>query len=504
MNGIPRNIRHVGCILLTLAIVLATVRGAAAKVEVRMLLDTSPLGDTYVYDVDPAGGVLVLTRDNIYDAGGREYLFGEPLKKPGWLTFAGGKLLFMANGGLFAVAGKMPAKLLDVPLTKRMAAGDGERIYIAGVTAEGKPLLFLFKEGVGYKPLLELDTPVDAMALARGTLFFSAGKRIYTLREDGEARLFAHLPGMPAITSLSVDESAGILYFSDDENLYAVRGNDFVVVRHGLGGMLRWRGGDLYVLSRRDHALFRLRGLAEAFSSPETLVPLKDPCLDSVMSLFCRAEEKRALLKTLAQVEEVTPVEDVATRAELAGAVFEHKAELDRVNSDLEKQVAAGVVGIRWGGGQEPQPVTSGTRITTAGKGVGVSLWNGSELRVGPETTALFNDCLPAGHCRQTLERGLLHIETLTLPNQENAPASFSLSTGAMNLSFSAAQFAVYAAGGETAIVVMAGRVDGVTPKGEKVTIAAGETLELKRDEMPGVARPAEMQRLNRWWEKIR
>lgn len=505
MSGIPGNIRYLVCTLLTLAILLAPVRGMAAKVEVRMLLDTSPLGDTYVYDVDPAGAVLVMTRDNIYDAGGREYLFGEPLKKPGWLTFAGGKLLFMANGGLFAVNGKMPAKLLDVPLTNRIFAADGERTFIAGVTSDGKPLLFLFKEGLGYKPLLTLDIPIGAMTLARGTLFFSMGKRIYTLREDGQARLLADLPDIPAITSLVVDENTGILYFSDGDNLYAMRGNDFVVVRHGLGGMLRWRGGDLYLLSWRDHALFRLRGLAEAFSSSETLVPLKDPCLDSVMSLFCRAEEKRALLKSLAQVEKMTPVEEVATRAELAGAMFEQKAEQGRVMSDLEKQATAGTVGICWGGGREPQTVSPGTRVTTATKGVGVTLWNGSEFRIGPDSTMFFNECPPEGQCRQTLERGLLHVATQNIEPAGNAsPGTVSLATEAMTFSFGAGRFVFFASGGQTAIVVLEGRVEGGTPKGEKVAIAAGETLEVRQGEALGVPKPAEMKRLNRWWEKIR
>lgn len=493
--------RLLPCALLALAVLLmAPTWAASAQVEVRMLLDTAHLGDTFVYDVDPAGAVLVLTRDNIYDAGGREYLFGEPLRKPGWLTFAGGRLLFMANGGLFAVDGRTPAKLLDLPLTRRIMAADGERMYIAGVTGEGKPQLFLFREGLGYKPVLELDAPIDAMTVARGTLFFSAGNRIYTLREDGDATLFAHLPDIPAVTSLAVDETQGVLYFSDGDSLYAVRGNDLVVVRQGLGGMLRWKAGDLYLLSWREHALFRLRGLAGTFSSPGTLVPLKDPCREPVLSLFCRAEKQRALLKTLAQVEELTPVEDIAARAELAGYLFQQREELARIEAGLEKQATAGIVGMRWGGSLEPQAVNAGNRVTTTGKGVGVTFWNGSEYRIGPDSTVLFNDCRPAGECRQTLEKGLLHVAAQEHPSSGKS----SLVTESMTFSFGAAHCAVFAAGGHTAIVVMGGRVEGVTPKGEKVTITAGQTLEARRDEAPGVPKSAEMHRLNRWWETIR
>lgn len=501
MSGVCSYIRMLPCAVLALAILLmAPARSMAAQVEVRMLLDTSPLGDTFVYDVDPTGAVLVLTRDNIYDAGGREYLFGEPLKKPGWLTFAGGRLLFMANGGLFAIDGKTPSKLLDIPLTSRMVTADGERAFIAGVTAEGKPLLYLYREGLGHKPLLELDTPIDAMALARGTLFFSVGKRIYTLKEDGKATLFAHLPGITAITSLAVDETQGVLYFSDGDNLYAVRGNDFVLVRQGLGGMLRWKGGDLYLLSWREHALFRLRGLAETFSSPGTLVPLKDPCRNPVLSLFCRAEEKRALLKTLAQVQEVTLVEDIGARAELAGNLFQQREELGRIEADLEKQASAGIVGLRWGGGFDPQPVSAGTRVATTGKGVGVTLWNGREFRIGPDSAVIFNDCQPAGECRQTLEKGLLHVAAQERP----AAGKLSIVTEGIHFTFDSGRLAVFAAGGQTAVAVIEGRVEGLSSKGESVTVAAGETLDMRRGESLGVPVPADMKRLKKWWEEIR
>jgi hypothetical protein len=154
---------------LALSVFLAAPAGVwAARVEVRKLLDTSPLGDPFVFDVDPGGAVLVLTGDNIYDAGAGESIFGEPLKDPGWLAFAGGKLQFLSNGALFVVDGRKPRKLLDVPLKSRIFVPDGERTYIGGITAAGKPVLFLYKEGIGHKALLDLDAPIDSMALARG------------------------------------------------------------------------------------------------------------------------------------------------------------------------------------------------------------------------------------------------------------------------------------------------------------------------------------------------
>ncbi|MDO8738137.1 MAG: hypothetical protein Q7J17_04095, partial [Candidatus Deferrimicrobium sp.] len=398
--------------MLAFSAFLATpVEAPAASVDVQRMLDTSRLGDPFVFDVDPAGAVLVLTRDNIFDAGAKEFLFGEPLKDPGWLAFAGGKLQFMANGALFVVDGRMPRKLLDVPLKSRVFVSDRERTYIGGITETGRSVLFLYKEGMGHKALLELDVPIDAMALARGKLFFTVGPRIYVLGEGGPAKLFAHLPGFSHIPSIAVDDKHGLLYFSDGENLYAVRGGDFVVVRRGVGGMLRCREGDLYVLSWHDHALFRMSGLSEAFSAAGTLVPLEDPCKGPVLSLYCEVEKKRAVLKTLAALEGSVAPGDAAARDELDAYMAAQKTKFERTTAALEKEATVGAQAVLWGGGAEPKAIGANAAISTDGKGVGLTLWDGSGIRVGPDSKAVVGDCGPSRECRQTLEKGLLYFE---------------------------------------------------------------------------------------------
>ncbi|HQT98163.1 MAG TPA: hypothetical protein PK416_09860, partial [Thermodesulfobacteriota bacterium] len=122
------------------------------------MLDTSTLGDPFAYDVDPGGVVFVLTRDNIYDAGAAGFLFKDLLKNPGGLSFAGGKLQFLADGALFLVDGRVPRKILEVPLKNAVFVSDAERTYIGGITGTGRSVLFLYKEGMGHKALLELDS----------------------------------------------------------------------------------------------------------------------------------------------------------------------------------------------------------------------------------------------------------------------------------------------------------------------------------------------------------
>jgi ferric-dicitrate binding protein FerR (iron transport regulator) len=73
-----------------------------------------------------------------------------------------------------------------------------------------------------------------------------------------------------------------------------------------------------------------------------------------------------------------------------------------------------------------------------------------------------------------------------------------------MSLRFSAARFVLFSAADKIAVVVLEGRVKGVTPEGAVVILAAGETLEAQQGERLGSPMPAELDRLNKWWEEIR
>lgn len=493
-------------------LVLATILGlpaasfATARVEVRKVLDTAALDAPFTFDVDPAGAVLVLTRDNVFDAGAGKPLFGAPLAGPEWLAFAGDKLQLISGGALFAVEGGAPRRLLEVPLKRALFVSDGERTFIAGVTSAGRPTLFLRKVGEGHKALLESEAPIDAMALARGALFFSVGSRIYTLREGRPAKLLARLPGFTAIPSLAVDDRNGVLYFSDGEHIYAIQGQGFVLVRRNVGGMLRWRNGSLYILSWRDRALFRMIGLSEAMASAETLAPLEDPCRPPVLSLYCGVEEKRAILRGFTALERAIEPGDTAARNEFAGGIAELKADHELIRGGLAKEAAAGAQAVLWGGGLEPKAVRAGTVIATEKKGVGLSLWDGAGIRIGPGSNAVLDACGPSGECRLTLEKGLLHFEPYKAPAEGMAaPArEYAIATGAATLRFGQAHLALYATGGTTSVAVLEGRVKAVTSEGESVIVASGETLELSRGERPGTPVPADLKRLNMWWEGIR
>ncbi len=497
--------RILGGLFLLAALLAAAAAGAAsARVEVQRVADTSALGPVFAYDVAPSGAVLVLTGDNIRDAGSGEPLFGAPLRNPAGLSLAGEKLLFLADGALYSVEGRAPRKLVDVPLRSPVAISDGRSSYIAGVTGEGRSVLFLHREGAGHKPLLELDRPVDAMAFRRGALLFSAGSRIFALREGGKAAAIAELPGFPFILSLAVDDRDGTVYFSDGDSTYAMHGERFVLVRRGMGGILRFRKGALYLLSLREKAIFRFSGLAEAMSAPGALVPLKDPRRDPVVSLYCEAEERRARLKAAAAFERAG---DGADSGELRAFAEEQGKGLETVQAALEKKAVSGALGVLWGGGNEPRAIGAGTAVSGGKAGAGIALWDGSGATLGPGSKAVLGGCAPSGECRLALEKGLLYVETAEPPAEGTAirrPARHTVETGVVTLVFDAAKVALFSSGDAVAVVAVEGRVKAVSPGGGSGIMASGETIEARRGEPLGASRPARMDRLNRWWEEIR
>jgi ferric-dicitrate binding protein FerR (iron transport regulator) len=250
-----------------------------------------------------------------------------------------------------------------------------------------------------------------------------------------------------------------------------------------------------------------MSGLSEAFTAAGALVPLEDPCKGPVLSLYCGAEQKRAVLKTLAVLESSIAPGDAAARDELGAYMASQKKEYERITAALEKEAAAGAKGVLWGGGAEPKAVGANAAIGTEGKGVGLTLWDGSEIRVGPDSKAVIGDCGPSRECRLSLEKGLLYFHANKPPVEGMKgpmPREFVIATEALTLRSGSARLAVFASGDQASVVVIEGRAKGVTSGGESVIVASGETLEARRGERPEVPGPAEMGRLNQWWEEIR
>ncbi|GAB4371050.1 MAG: hypothetical protein Kow00128_18580 [Deltaproteobacteria bacterium] len=479
---------------------------ASARVTVRRVADFPALGSAFAFDVAPDGAALILSEDNILDAGTGAPLFGEPLRHPSWISLAGGKLAFLTNGSLFVLSGTTPKKRVDVPLRSPVLASDGERIFAAGVTPGGRSVLFLIREEAGHRPLLELDAPVDAMEIVGKTLFFSSGPTLFALREGGNAAPVARLPGIPAIVSMAADPGNGVLYFSDGEDLFALCKGRFALVRRGMGGALRHRGGALYLLSWTRRALFRIEGLSAALSDPDSVSPLRDPCGEPDVALFCRAERERAERSARARLAKAyRDAGDPGTAEALLAPDGEEEAR--RTAEALAKRAEAGVPAMSWGGGRDPKAVGPGAEISGGKEGAGLALWEGSRVLVGPDSAAVLEECAPGKECRLTLVRGVLHFEGGRPAADGTAIpglSGYTIDAGGLRFSFRDATLVLSAAGDSTVAVVLSGRLAAAAPGGPSAVLAAGEMIEIPKGSEPGPPRPVDLARLNRWWEEIR
>jgi hypothetical protein len=496
--------------LLALAALLAAGGARAAapappRLEVERLLDTRPLGRPLAFDVRADGGVLLVADGEVLDgATGRPWL-AAPVAGSGALDLSGGAPRLLAAGGLFALDGRRPRLLAEAALAGGVLAVDGPRAWIAGVTPDGRAVLFLHEEGKGHRPVLEVEEPIDAMAAGGGALFFASGRAVWTLREGQPAQRLLRVPGLDRITSLALDARRGVLYFSDGQATHAFRRDGLVLLHRALGGTLRLRGDDLWILSWREGSLSRLPGLAARLAQPGGVAPWQDPCLGPVVGLHCRALAERALLDAIGDPAEAggrIPGADAASLARVAEA---RRASLAALESDLARDAAAGAVAVAWTIDADPVPIGA-TPFATGGRGAFVSLWNGRELRLGAASTLAAGGCRPGPACRLGLRRGLLHLA----PERAAAGGApgrrspgFLVETGGLLVALDGAEAALFASEEATAVLVLGGRarVRGAGP--EDLTVLPGELLEVRPGTAPGAPVAVDAARINRWWEAV-
>lgn len=478
---------------------------APPRLAVERLLDTRSLGAPLAFDVREDGGALLVAGGEVVDGStGRPWL-ATPVARPGWIDVSGGAPRLLAAGGLYAIDGRSPRLLAEAALAGGLLAVDGPRTWIAGVNGEGRALLLLHEEGKGHRPVLEAEAPIDALAAGGGALLFASGRSIWALREGQPARRLLELPGLERVASLALDARRGVLYLSDGEATYALRGDGLVIVHRALGGTLCLRGDDLWVLSWRAGALSRLRGLGPLLAAPGAAAPWKAPCLGPVVGLHCRAVAERALLDAIGDPAEAGGRIPGADAASLARVVEARRTSLAALEGDLAREAAAGAVGVAWTADADPSPVGAAP-LATGGRGAFVALWNGRELRLGGFSALAAGGCRPGGACRLELSRGLLHVAPA--PGAARAgPRARSpgllVAAGDLVVALDGAEATLFADEGAAAVLVLEGRarLRGAGP--DEVDVSAGELLEVRRGAPPGAPVAVDAARVSRWWEKV-
>jgi len=214
---------------------------------------------TPVLTVGGRGRIVVAEPNNLFLLDSRKSLLDGPTPVSDCAFAPDGALLMVSGRRLGYCAGGRFHPQIDLPENAMRLTVGRERIYVYGGDNDKATALYMIDPNRGHAKLFALPHPVGAASAGGDTLYFSAANDVYRLAPGGEMDLFCRLPG-PAITSLA---AAGddVLYFTAGRTLYTWQLGKVGILSEGLGDVVCWRGGALYVLDTQKQLLLKLENL---------------------------------------------------------------------------------------------------------------------------------------------------------------------------------------------------------------------------------------------------
>lgn len=141
-------------------------------------------------------------------------------------------------------------------------------IYVYGRDSHrNKQPIYMIAKGGGYTKLLEVPAFIHSVAEIDNTIVFATDDGIFQYSfKNKELKLIARSPKGKSIISMSVDKPNNCLYYSTDDMIFAIKGNQKVTVTDKIGGALKYHGG-LFVFDCRANLLVRLSGIDEVVNN---------------------------------------------------------------------------------------------------------------------------------------------------------------------------------------------------------------------------------------------
>jgi len=120
--------------------------------------------------------------------------------------------------------------------------------------------LYRFLDDGSYQLLLQSDRALIDATDASDGVYAATARTIVKVQWPQPAIVFKAPddPNWGAIRALAASDD-GLLLFSTDDTIYALRDGVAVSIVNDSGGALRWRDGQLYVLDDRRHLLYALK-----------------------------------------------------------------------------------------------------------------------------------------------------------------------------------------------------------------------------------------------------
>lgn len=220
------------------------------------------LGELKNFDVTGSGAIILLTNNNLFDAGAKRFIVSKEdpclrnlcCASDGTLFAVSGNTLECLSGGAFENLTILPSAGMQI------ADGGKGRIYLFGGETEPNRALYMIEEGKGYIKICEMPKKILALVASQDTVYFSVANDIYEIKFGGKFKLICRIPG-PEISSLAIDNNTSVIYFTAGKALYGLSKDKITFVGENFGEILRFSNGALYVLKPSAGTLIRITGL---------------------------------------------------------------------------------------------------------------------------------------------------------------------------------------------------------------------------------------------------
>lgn len=220
------------------------------------------LDDLRNFDIANSGAVILLTKNNLFDVGGKRFILSK--KDNGLQNFccaSDGTIFTISGNTLGCLSAGTIEKLITLPSSgMKITDGGKGRIYIYGGDTEPNKALYLIEKEKGYKKICDMPRKILSLAANGDTIYFSVANDIYEIKFGGKFRLLCRVPG-PEISSLAVDNKTGVIYFTAGNALYAKSAENITFIAENFGEILKFSNEALYVLRPASGTLIRISGL---------------------------------------------------------------------------------------------------------------------------------------------------------------------------------------------------------------------------------------------------
>jgi len=249
-----------------------SMQGDSLRFEV--LMSNSLLNDTishenFIHSLDITSNRLALlaTQEQFYILGWGAILpVGEKFESPvGSFAYTPDSVLMaIRNDELCRLdsAGRL-SKLFKLP-GDGMGISAGKYVMYIYDQKEDQPIhsLYIIAQGGKYKKLFDSPSAILSVVELNNSILFSTKNILFKLNpKNNEIRILTVMPKDQKIKSITVDTLSNLIYFSSENEIYALKDSNVVTISNEFSGILRHFNDGLLVFNSEKKLLIRIVGL---------------------------------------------------------------------------------------------------------------------------------------------------------------------------------------------------------------------------------------------------